>query len=204
MEQSLSDFEFEAKQLNALATQQTYKLDHQLHVQFYRHAELNAFKSKSEGRKIFEDYVYVRILAPANTRSVFEGRATDEHKERFAKQYRAFLANQEQLQSGTPLHELPSITTGQVAELKHLKVETVEQLSTITDQSAQLLGTGGIELKQRAIRWLDERKNNAALAADNRDLAERVKELEKLLQARLEAEGKAKESQVTVAGKAVA
>lgn len=181
---SATDFDFEANRLNDLASQQHQKLDHQLHVQFYPHAELNSFRTRAEGRKIFDEKVYIRILAPANRLNVVEREATDDDKLRFARQYKQYLDNAEQLQSGTPLSELPSITQAQVLELKHLKVETVEQLAGVADGTAQLLGTGGMELKMRAQRYLDRTANNEELATTVRAQAAQIAELKKLIEER--------------------
>jgi uncharacterized protein YigA (DUF484 family) len=80
----------------------------------------------------------------------------------------------ETLQFGTPLDQLPTITASQVLELRALKIETVEQLSNMPDNTVQLLGTGGQELKQRAIRFLDR-------AASNEQLSEQVRALQREL-----------------------
>lgn len=167
---SFTDFDFEAQRLDALASQQAHGLDGQLHVQFYKHAELNSFKTAEAGRKIFDECVYVRILAPANRLLIIERRATDDDKLRFQRQYRRFLDTGEVLQEGTPLSEFPGLTPAQVLELRHLKLDTVEQLAGIPDTTAQLLGTGGQELKQRAIRFLDKFQNAEKLSSEVRDL----------------------------------
>lgn len=171
---SFTDFDFEAGRLDDLITQQAHGLDKQLYVQFYRHAELNSFRTKEQGRKIFEECVYVRILAPANRLLIIERQATDEDKLRFKNQYGHFLDKGESLQEGTPLSEFPSLTPAQVLEMRHLKVETVEQLAGIPDTTAQLLGTGGQDLKQRAIKFLDRTRSSE-------QLSETVRTLEKQL-----------------------
>lgn len=167
---SSSDFDFEADRLNALSSQQANSLDAQLYVQFYRHAELNSFQTREQGRKIFEECVYIRILIPANRLNIIERRATDEDKLRFSRQYTQFLDKGESLQIGTPLSEFPGMSPAQVLELRHLKVETVEQLAGIPDTTAQLMGTGGQELKQRAIKFLDRSANAEKLSDEVRDL----------------------------------
>lgn len=174
MSDSITDFELEADRLGDLATQQTFRLDNQLHVQFYKHAELNSYRTREEGRKIFDEFVYVRIMAPANRLNVIERRASPEDIKRFAKQYAAFERGEEQLASGTPLSELTSLTSAQVAELKSLRVDTVEQLAKLSDNTAQVLGTGGPELKLRAQRFLARQTN-----ADEQ--ISRIAELEKQL-----------------------
>lgn len=179
---SSTDFDFEAAQLNNLASQQAWKLDHQLNVRFYKHAELNSAKSRTEGRKVFEDKVYVRILIPANRLNVIEREATQEDRVRFAKQFEAFVQRGEQLQNGSALDQLPFLTKAQILELKALKIETVEQLAGVPDTTVQLLGTGGMTLKQRAIQFLDERKSSSALAEQNRSLVEQIAELRAMVE----------------------
>jgi hypothetical protein len=181
---SVTDFELEDEKLGELATQAAYRLDSQLHVQFYKHAELDAAASKAAGRKIFAEHVYVRIMAPANRLNVIECRATDEYKLRFARQYAQFLQGVEQLSVGTPLSELPSLSAAQVLELKALKVDTVEQLANLPDTTVQLLGVGGMELKRRAAAFIMRAQSNDALAAQNQDLQRQITELQLLLQER--------------------
>ena len=171
---SVSDFDFEAERLTALSSQQAQVLDGQLYIQFYRHAELNSFQTREQGRKIFEEYVYIRILIPANRLNIIERRATDEDKLRFQRQYKQFLDKGETLQIGTPLDNLPNLSQAQVLELRHLKVETIEQLAGIPDTTAQLLGVGGQELKQRALKFLDR-------TANSEQLSDQVRELQKQL-----------------------
>lgn len=184
---SSTDFDFEVGRLDDLVSQQAWKLDHQLHVQFYKHAELDSFASEKAGRKIFVEKVYVRILTPANRLNVIEREATPDDRQRFRNKFVAFVERGEQLVNGSPLGELPTISQAQVMELRALKIDTIEQLAGLPDTTAQLLGTGGQELKQRAIRYLDQRGDNATLSEANRALGERVKELERLVQANLAA-----------------
>ena len=171
---SYTDFDFESARLEQLSSQQAHGLDSQLHVQFYKHAEQNSFQTREQGRKIFDECVYVRILSPANRLLIIERRVTDDDKLRFSKQYGQFLEKGESLQVGTPLSEFPGLSPAQVLEMRHLKVETVEQLAGIPDTTAQLLGTGGQELKQRAIKYL-------ARSANSEQLSEQVLELQKQL-----------------------
>lgn len=187
-EMSFSDFDFEDARLNQLASQQVNSLDNQLYVQFYRHAELDSFRTREEGRKIFNEYIYTRILIPANRLNIIERRTTDEDKLRFARQYTQFLDKGEQLQVGTPLDQLQNLSAAQVLELRHLKVETVEQLAGLPDTTAQMLGTGGQELKQRAIRFLDRTGNAEVLSDKVRSL---TAQLEILMAERAQATAKA-------------
>jgi hypothetical protein len=174
---SVSDFDFEADRLKDLSSQQAHALDRQLHIQFYKHAELNSFATREEGRKIFEEHVYIRILTPANRLNIIERRATDDDKIRFEAAYAKFLTSGEQLQTGTPLSELPGMSAAQVLEMRHLKVETIEQLAGIPDTTAQLLGAGGQELKQRALRYLARFANAENQANEIADLRAKLEML---------------------------
>lgn len=174
---SATDFDFEAQRLNDLASQQAWGLDKGLHVQFYKHAELNSFRTQEAGRKIFDEHVYIRILMPANRLNVIERRATEEDKTRFAAHYTRFLQGAEQLQTGTQLSELPGLTAAQVLEFRALKVDTVEQLAALPDTTVSLIGVGGQMLKQQAIRFLDARANSLELSQEVRDLKEELEGL---------------------------
>ncbi len=174
---SATDFDFEAKRIGEIAMEPARKLDNQLHVQFYKHGELNSFASREAGRKIFEDFTYIRIMAPANRSSIVERRATDDDKMRFSAQYARYLQGMEQLASGTPLTELPSLTPSQVMELRALKVTTVEQLGGLPDTTVQILGTGGQELKQRALRYLDKTTDASKQGDRIRSLEQQLAEL---------------------------
>jgi hypothetical protein len=168
---SFTDFELEEARAIEMATQPARKLDHQLNVQFYKHAELNAFESRKQNRKIFDDHIYIRIMAPANRLMMIERRASDEDKLRFSTQYSRFFKGQTQLSSGTPLSELHTISAAQVMELKALNVETIEQLAGIPDTTAQLMGVGGLEIKRRAQRFMD-------LSTDKTVQGEKIRNLE--------------------------
>lgn len=169
-EMSFTDFEFEEEKLRDLVKKGANALDHQLKAQFYKHAELDAFRTRESGRKIFTEFVYIRILMPANRLTEIERRATDEDKLRFPQQYAAFLKGAEQLSAGTPLKELPTITPVQVMELKALKVDTIEQLAGMPDPVAQVLGTGGLDLKKRAQVFLARFTANDTLATQVQEL----------------------------------
>lgn len=174
---SSTDFDFEEDKMKQMADGKSQSLDAQLHVTFYKHAELNSFATKEQGRKIFDEHVYVRILMPANRLNVIERRATDDDRARFRPQFVAFVRTGEVLQLGTPIDQLPTISTSQALELKALKVDTVEQLAGMADTTVQLLGTGGQELKQRAIKYLTRAASNEELATQVSVLQQQLNQL---------------------------
>jgi len=127
-----------------------YSLDKKLYVNFYIRADLNSFKSAQEGRPIFDEVDYIRIIIPGDKNSILDTQVTEEHKHRFENQYQRFKKNQEQAVSGTPLEVWPQMTVGQVAELKAMNVHTVEQLADMPDQLAQkIMGNHGLRAKAK-------------------------------------------------------
>lgn len=164
-------------------------------VLFYNHPKQDQTRSKEEGRPIFVDTAYVRIMVPGDKDNIVERPVRERDKQRWKAQWTAFQENQEQTVSGTPLSQWPGITRSQVEELKHFGVHTVEALVEMADSHAQKF-MGIQALKQRAQDFLDaaqglgqmetlrqalDSKNEqiAALQEAIKDLSSSVKELQK-------------------------
>jgi hypothetical protein len=131
---------------------------------FFTEAVKMEFKSKQEGRPIFEEQERVRIVVPGNRGSVVVEPVNDEHKKRWPEQYGAFKAGREQPLEGTPLREWPHscMTVAKAEELAYFHIRTVEQLAAITDDKLNNLGMGARELRQTARTFLEAAKNGIA------------------------------------------
>jgi hypothetical protein len=147
--------------------------DKRLLVRFYKRPVHNQFKSNEEGRPIFDERIYVRIIVPGDKHNILDTPATREHTHiRFADQYAKFMRNEEQVVSGTPLKVWPPLSITQVAELNALNITTVEQLADLPDNLAQqFMGFNG--LRQKAKLFLDAAKDGAASSKLLAELAER-------------------------------
>lgn len=157
-----------------------HAMDKRLFVNFYRKAVLNKFKSSQEGRPIFDEVDYVRIIIPGDKYNVVDTPATEEHtRVRFAEQYERFLKGQEQATSGTPLEMWPQLTISQVAELKAINVYTVEQLAEMSDQLAQKF-MGNHQLRQKAKLYLEAAAGEAVTTKMQAELEKRDNEIETL------------------------
>lgn len=127
--------------------------------------------SEREGRPIFREVERVEIVIPGGaslTKHV--ANVTDEHRQRWPKEYDAFKQGHEISPDGTPLEEWPILKRSQVLELKALGFKTVEHVRDMSDQSIQRIGMGGRMLKQRAEIFLDDAERIAAttrLSAEN-------------------------------------
>lgn len=141
----------------------THGDDKELYVEFHMEAEHQGFKSEQEGRPIFEDKPFIKIMFPGDrTKTVYRA-VTDADKERFPKQWAAFEKGQEQGHTGTPITEWPPVSKSQAMELKGLNIHTVEQLAAVTDTNlASFLGAR--DLRDKAKAWIDKAKDNAVVS----------------------------------------
>jgi hypothetical protein len=115
--------------------------DDQLLVKFYTHAELSQFKSMKEGAPIHDDVVMIEVIQPGEKEPV-RVLADDFHKRRFPKQWEAFKAGQEQLESGTPLNLLFPGAPSTILQLKQFNVFTVQQLAGLSDSAMSNIPMG--------------------------------------------------------------
>lgn len=166
-------------QAAVMEDQPRFAMDKKLFVQFYLRAVVNNFKSSQEGRPIFDEVDYVRIIVPGDKNTVIDTKVTPEYAQRFATQFEKYKKNQSQAVSGTPLEVWPQMTVGQVAELKAMNVHTVEQLAELPDNLAQRI-MGSHDLRRRATTFLEAANGEAANTKLAAELAQRDNEIELL------------------------
>lgn len=172
-----------------------YRADRGVNAQFFTLPMQDHAATAEQGRPIFKDTEFVKIIAAGNANNIVERKATDEDRQRFRRQYELYRQGKDDQLVGTPLTEVAWLTRSQVAELAHFHVRTLENLAGMDDSMCSR-HAGLYDLKQRA---------NAALAAagdmapvtklqeENAKLAEQVEALTLQLKALME-EGKKKSS----------
>lgn len=146
--------------------------DENLFVEFYEDAVHLEARSREEGRPIYEQRTFIKIMVPGGkTVQVREARTeydpTDPQPldtERFPRQWAQFKANQEQIGNGTPLSEWSYLSKSQVMELKGLKIHTVDQLAAQSDAALANMGLGALDLRQRARAYLDQATGGEVMA----------------------------------------
>ncbi len=154
-----------------LANQARFAMDHKLYVQFYIRPVMNNFRSSEEGRPIYEEQEYIRIIVPGDSKTTVDCPVDDIFRMRFEKQYSKFKKGLEQAVDGTPLEMWPQMTVGLCAELKAMNVSTVEQLASLDDGKAQKI-MGSYDLRRKAQAFLDAAQGEAA---NNKMVAELTK-----------------------------
>jgi hypothetical protein len=176
-----------------------------LHVEFYMDTKENPARSRAEGRPIFEDIEMVKIQMVGDPKNTFIAPAHEMTKrhpetgegwplsEQFPEHYRYFKDNADQQSAaGTPLTEVPWLTAAQRAELKALKIFTVDGLATLDGTALGRLGMGGRALKDKAVAWLDQAAGHASESRLAEELAARDAQIASLMdQMALLAAGKA-------------
>lgn len=103
------------------------------------------------------------------------------YAQRWPEQYAQFKGAQTQVADGTPLENAPFLNPSRIAELRSLKVYSIESLATLDDRNIPRLGGKGYELKALAKEHLEKQISNAA----NDKVADMAREIAEL-RARLE------------------
>lgn len=151
--------------------------DDLLWVQFSMKAMQNHFRSKEEGRPIFEDQLWIEIRVPGNALTIIERPSVDEDKRRFPRQWAYFeqTHGKEGQNVGTPLTQWPLLKPAQIEEMRALKFYTVEQLAFASDQQISTIGMAGgmapASLRERAKLYLESAKESGLAVKQ----AERIK-----------------------------
>lgn len=155
---------------------QAYSEDSRLVPVFKTISVANEFKSKKEGRPIFDDMEVceIRISGDRQNAPVFPAHSFSmnidlpdgtsqpvTYAERFQKQYQAFKSQKAQVKEGTPVDELPFLTQAKRSELRALNIYTAEALSALDGEALKTLGMGGRELKNQAVAYLQAASGTA-------------------------------------------
>ena len=176
--------------------------DDKLGVMFYSRVVEDERATREQGRKVFVEKEYVKIMVPGDRHNVIDrpvqrtGTTPTDDTLRFAPQYARFKAREEQKAvEGTPIHLWPGIPATIAEELKYQNCFTVEQLAEMSDANLSKFPKGQ-ELKAKAKAFvaavkdqeqgnklqsaLDERDNRiSTLENELKELAATVRELSK-------------------------
>lgn len=84
----------------------------------------------------------VEIRVAGEDKNVWAGRVTDDHRRRFANQYRAFKNNEELPVNGTPLSNLAGMNYQLEQTLKFMGFASIEELARATEQACTQFMSG--------------------------------------------------------------
>lgn len=155
-----------------------------LGVEFFTKPVEQLAESREKGRPIYKDEEYVRITFPADSKRELVAPAHEMHyvphakeqmtyAQRFQGSYEAFAESCEDFIAGTPLVALGGqLTEARIAELKALKINTIEQLAGLPDAARKRIGMGALELQEKAKSFLETAGDVAKTTALENELAE--------------------------------
>jgi hypothetical protein len=152
--------------------------DSLLTVQFFRKPVEIKDETIAQGRPIFKDADWVRIMTPGDQLNIIETIARDNHKARFPVQWAKYqnkVGNHEEV-VGTPISHWPLVSMSQAEELKGIKFHTVESVANCSDQQIQSIGMiAGMSphaFREKARAFLNLAKDTAEIDAKNAELAQ--------------------------------
>jgi hypothetical protein len=155
--------------------------DSRLAVIFYSKPVVNEFESEKQGRPIFRDVDFVRIMVPGDSTLTVDTFAREDHKKRFPLQWAHYQNKHggDSREMGTPLTEWQRITRSQAEELRALKFFTVESIATASDAQLQkigmIAGMSPYSFRDHAVRDL-KASQGSAVAKESEDRAKAAEE----------------------------
>lgn len=157
-----------------------YAGDDKLFVTFSTRAVKNEWRSNQEGRPIFDEVEYIRIIIPGS-RDILDTPLDDQYRRRFATRYGVWKASKgaEQKLDGTLLAEVTWMTKSLVAELNAQNVFTIEQLAGMDDVHAKDI-MGYHQLRERARNFVAAAKGEAPLLKLQQELEQRDARIQSL------------------------
>ncbi len=153
--------------------------DDKLFVEFFRKPALQAGESRENGRAIYKEIDYIRIMVPGDKLSVVVRPVDSIDERRFKSRYDNWKAGAGNVVEGTPLTSLPCITPAKGEEYKYFNIHTVEQLSAASDSVGQNF-MGFSSDKRAATAFIELAKGNAPLEKMNVELKERDAKIEEM------------------------
>lgn len=157
--------------------------DERLSIFFFTDAIEDVERTEQEGRPVFKDVDFIRIVIPpaewAPNGEERTAKVTKQHQDRFPLEYREFKASQREAPDGSPLKMWPALTPASLKELTAHGLYTIEQVADISDRELRTYEW----LKpwqEKAKNWLDSLDGNKALLRLEGEVARLKAEIEVL------------------------
>lgn len=165
-----------------MSNPQSLQAESNLFVSFYVEAVEIKAESEKQGRPVYRDVPFIKVVVPGDVNNIIERKATDADKEKFPKAWARFQAQEADAQEGTPLEQWPQMSRSLVKECKYYEIHTVEQLANLSDANVTKMGMGYVELRNKAKAYLVAAAGTAgetAQAAENQRLKDMIADLQK-------------------------
>lgn len=146
-------------------------------VQFYKKPVENKAKSKEKERPVFDEVIYVKIIAIGQKHSVVDRKMKEEDKVRFPTYWAKFEADDDEV-VGHPIGEWQGVSRTRAMELKHQNVPTVEALASLPDAVLAKVGADAFDLRKAAQKFLEGDDELTVLEEKIKVLTQKITELE--------------------------
>lgn len=146
--------------------------DEKLMVRFFLMELINEAKTSQAGMNKYDDVEMVEILIPGCRDNCIR-KASDQDKQRFRRQYEAFLNSKGEGNDGTPLSHFPFISPGERKELEYFNVYTGEGLVNLSDTYIEKIPLDVRPMIQKVKAFMELAKDSAVTikyAAENDEL----------------------------------
>jgi hypothetical protein len=134
-------------------------------------------ESAAQGRPIYREIEYVKILIAGDSKTEVVRKVSDQIRRDYRAEYDHWKRTQQQAVTGTPLEQWPGASASFIKTCKHVNVFSVEALADLGDSHLSNLGMDARNMQSRARAWLASAKDNAEaerLAAQNNALQDQV------------------------------
>lgn len=144
--------------------------DRPAYVRFERRPVEDKAASQREGRYVAVDVDFA-LITPTYSKDCVEykvtrwlenmrqnvrnGRVPEEWAEQYERAYKAWKEGQEIPISGTPILGWGMISPAQQKMLIEINCRTVEDLAAMNDEGIRRFGMGALDLKKKAVNWLE-------------------------------------------------
>jgi hypothetical protein len=148
-------------------------------VHFYKRPKQDKAETLKQGRPIVKMVEYVKITVPGE-RDEVDKPVQDRERERYPKEYAAFLANKQEELEGTLLTAWGGVPPERIEEFAYRKIKTVEQLAELTDGNLQKFGPGTLKERERARDYIKVMAGQAPVAQLRSQLEQETEKREAL------------------------
>jgi hypothetical protein len=132
------------------------------------------------GFPVFEMKTYVEIRLKDNTTEIFDQPALADKIKRFPREYALYKLQRKQIEKGTPLDQFAFLTAAELASLKARGIFTVEALSELSSEKAELLDISSAREKARRFRRFNaQNEEKSSFEQREKDLLAQVESLQK-------------------------
>lgn len=122
---------------------------------FYARPIQDVEKSEVEGRPVFVEHDYIKVLIPHDNKTVVDREVQDGDKQRWPKGWQAYMDGRTGEIVGTPLNEWNFLTATQRMELQAQGIQSVEELANMADGHMGKLGPNGRQICERARQFIE-------------------------------------------------